>query len=39
LACNDFPGGNTRTVLHSSPFPITFGQLEKPHQIPDEIKC
>jgi glutamate-1-semialdehyde 2,1-aminomutase len=26
LACNDFPGGNTRTVLYSSPFPITFGQ-------------
>jgi hypothetical protein len=24
-ACQDFPGGNTRTVLHSSPFPITFG--------------
>jgi len=24
-ACNDFPGGNTRTVLHASPFPITFG--------------
>ncbi|KAH8687572.1 putative glutamate-1-semialdehyde 2,1-aminomutase [Tricladium varicosporioides] len=23
-ACHDFPGGNTRTVLHSSPFPITF---------------
>ncbi|KAL3426603.1 Beta-phenylalanine transaminase [Phlyctema vagabunda] len=23
-ACQDFPGGNTRTVLHSSPFPITF---------------
>jgi len=28
-ACQDFPGGNTRTVLHSSPFPVTFGkQLE-----------
>jgi glutamate-1-semialdehyde 2,1-aminomutase len=26
-ACQDFPGGNTRTVLHSSPFPITFGEL------------
>lgn len=25
-ACHDFPGGNTRTVLHSSPFPITFGE-------------
>lgn len=25
-ACHDFPGGNTRTVLHASPFPITFGQ-------------
>ena len=24
-ACNDFPGGNTRTVLHASPFPMTFG--------------
>ena len=24
-ACQDFPGGNTRTVLHCSPFPITFG--------------
>ncbi|KAG4435966.1 hypothetical protein IFR05_008547 [Cadophora sp. M221] len=24
-ACLDFPGGNTRTVLHASPFPITFG--------------
>lgn len=23
-ACSDFPGGNTRTVLHASPFPITF---------------
>ncbi|CAG8956913.1 hypothetical protein HYFRA_00012368 [Hymenoscyphus fraxineus] len=23
-ACNDLPGGNTRTVLHQSPFPITF---------------
>jgi hypothetical protein len=29
-ACNYFPGGNTRTVLHSSPFPITFGQ----HSLP-----
>jgi hypothetical protein len=24
-ACQDLPGGNTRTVLHSSPFPMTFG--------------
>ncbi|KAE8448860.1 hypothetical protein EG329_008862 [Mollisiaceae sp. DMI_Dod_QoI] len=23
-ACHDFPGGNTRTVLHNSPFPLTF---------------
>ncbi|CZR58816.1 uncharacterized protein PAC_08708 [Phialocephala subalpina] len=23
-ACHDFPGGNTRTVLHASPFPLTF---------------
>ncbi|PVH75869.1 putative acetylornithine aminotransferase [Cadophora sp. DSE1049] len=23
-ACSNFPGGNTRTVLHASPFPITF---------------
>lgn len=23
-ACQDFPGGNTRTVLHASPFPLTF---------------
>ncbi|CAG8982338.1 hypothetical protein HYALB_00005340 [Hymenoscyphus albidus] len=23
-ACNNLPGGNTRTVLHQSPFPITF---------------
>jgi glutamate-1-semialdehyde 2,1-aminomutase len=29
-ACKDFPGGNTRTVLHSSPFPITFGQYSTP---------
>jgi glutamate-1-semialdehyde 2,1-aminomutase len=25
-ACHDFPGGNTRTVLHASPFPLTFGK-------------
>lgn len=23
-ACQDLPGGNTRTVLHTSPFPIAF---------------
>lgn len=23
-ACHDFPGGNTRTVLHASPFPLTY---------------
>ena len=23
-ACNDMPGGNTRTVLHAYPFPMTF---------------
>ncbi|KAK0100583.1 hypothetical protein ONS95_007041 [Cadophora gregata] len=27
-ACSNFPGGNTRTVLHASPFPITFGSGE-----------
>ncbi|CZT10015.1 related to acetylornithine aminotransferase [Rhynchosporium graminicola] len=27
-ACLDFPGGNTRTVLHTSPFPITFSRGE-----------
>lgn len=39
-ACKDFPGGNTRTVLHSSPFPITFGQYSTPgiHQIRDANK-
>lgn len=30
-ACEDFPGGNTRTVLHSSPFPLTFGEQFKTH--------
>tara|TARA_R110002033_G_scaffold130578_1_gene171065 strand:+ start:103 stop:381 length:279 start_codon:yes stop_codon:yes gene_type:complete len=24
-ACMNFPGGNTRTVLHASPFPMAFG--------------
>lgn len=24
-ACDSLPGGNTRTVLHASPFPMTFG--------------
>lgn len=27
-ACHDLPGGNTRTTLHSSPFPITFGEQD-----------
>ena len=29
-ACQDLPGGNTRTVLHSSPFPMTFGKYNYP---------
>jgi hypothetical protein len=30
-ACLDFPGGNTRTVIHASPFPMTFGELDIHH--------
>ncbi|KAL2072921.1 hypothetical protein VTL71DRAFT_10245 [Oculimacula yallundae] len=29
-ACLHFPGGNTRTVLHTSPFPITFASGKGP---------
>jgi hypothetical protein len=34
-ACHDFPGGNTRTVLHCSPFPMTFG----PNLLRESVYC
>lgn len=33
-ACRYAPGGNTRTVLHTSPFPLTFGKF---FELPDVI--